>query len=240
MYARVLLSTALITVAAVACGGRPGGSASNTATTDSSQSGVANGANTGSGNAAKSPGAGPGSASPTQGADDSTQPHASAGDVTGGAAAVSDASILAVLHEANQAEIHAAQLALASSGNANVKSFAHQMIRDHTKLDHAGDSVAKAINITPALPANDSLSAHVAQETQQLSAAGKGAGFDRQYIDDQVQDHRTVLALLQQFQTEAQSPQVKAAVTGAMPIVQGHLDRAKRLSATLGSETTQS
>jgi putative membrane protein len=239
MHARLLLPTALITVAAVACSGRPGGNASNTATTDSSKSGGANGASTGNGNAAMSPGAGPGSASPTGGAD-TTQPHASAGDVSGGAGSVSDANILAVLHEANQAEIGAARLALTSSNSASVKSFAHQMIRDHTKLDHAGDSVAKATNITPALPANDSLSAHIAQETQQLTAAGKGAGFDKQYIDDQVQDHQTVLALLQQFQTQAQNPKVKAAVTGAMPIVQGHLDRAKRLSATLGSETTQS
>jgi putative membrane protein len=197
---------------------------------------MANGANAGSGNAATTPGAGPGSTTPMGGAD-STQPHASAGDVSGG---VSDANILAILHEANEAEIHAARLALSSSTNASVKSFAHQMIRDHTKLDHAGDSVAKAANITPAPPANDSLKAHAAQEAQQLGAAGKGAGFDKQYIDDQVQDHQTVLDLLHQFQNDAQNPQVKDAVTSAMPIVQGHLERAKRLSATLGSETTQS
>jgi putative membrane protein len=153
---------------------------------------------------------------------------------------VSDANILAVLHEANQGEIQAAQMALGKSSNPRVQSFAHQMIRDHARLDRGGDSLAKQIGITPAPPADDSLAAHVRQESATLSAAAQGAGFDKQYIDAQLEDHTTVLALLEQFERDAENAQVKAAVSSAIPVVRGHLARARKLSATLGSTTTQS
>jgi putative membrane protein len=217
MRAGVLIPTVLITAAAVACGGGKTGDTS----TASNSSGMSAAADSGKG--------------------DSTRSTAS-GDVAGGAASngPSDANILGVMHEANQAEIQAAQLALNSSSNPQVKSFAHQMIRDHMKLDHAGDSVAKAANLAPEPPANDSLPGHVRQESAALRAAGHGAGFDKLYMDDQVQDHETVLALLQQFQGQAQNLDVKAAVSSAIPIVQGHLNRAKKLAATVGSTNTQS
>jgi putative membrane protein len=222
MRVGLIVPTIVITAAAVACGGKTGNNgAANTSSNAS-----------GSNDTAMSAGA----ASPTSTASGEVAP-------TNGPVAATppaDANILAVLHEANQGEIAAAKMALNASSNPRVKSFAHQMIRDHMKLGKAGDSVAKATNITPVLPASDSLGAHVQQESQTLSAAGKGPGFDKQYMDAQVQDHESVLGMLQQFEGEAQNPQVKAAVSSAIPVVQGHLDRAKKLSATLGSSTTQS
>jgi putative membrane protein len=165
------------------------------------------------------------------------------GDVVSAAAATvdgaTDANILAVMHEANQGEIDAAHLALASGSNARVLAFAKQMIRDHTKLDQAGDSLAVQIGVTPMLPANDSLGAHGQVELEALRAAGRGVGFDKEYMDAQVADHTTVLALLRRFQGSAQNAQVKAAVSGAIPIVSGHLDRAKRVAAVVGNATTQ-
>ncbi|HWZ58697.1 MAG TPA: DUF4142 domain-containing protein [Gemmatimonadaceae bacterium] len=170
---------------------------------------------------------------------------ASAGDVAssapGGAAlsvAITDANILAVLHEANQGEIDAAHLALSSTSNPRVQAFAHQMIRDHTKLDRAGDSVATAVGITPTLPADDSLGTHGREEMRALQAAGQGTQFDKQYMEAQVEDHTMVLGMLQQFRGEAENAQVKAAVSGAIPIVRGHLERAKRVAAAVGAAAT--
>jgi putative membrane protein len=226
MRVGLIVPTIVITAVAVACSGKPADNgAASTSSNASGSNDTAMSANGGASATTPSSTAA-GEVAPTNGPVAATPP--------------ADANILAVLHEANQGEIGAAKLALTSSSNPQVKSFAHQMIRDHTKLDKAGDSVAKATNITPAPPANDSLEAHVQQESQTLSAAGKGPGFDKQYMDAQVQDHQTVLAMLRQFEGQAQNPQVKAAVSSAIPIVQGHLDRAKKLSATLGSSTTQS
>jgi putative membrane protein len=153
---------------------------------------------------------------------------------------MSDANILAVLHEANQGEIAAAQVALGASSNSRVKAFAHQMIRDHTKLEASADSLATEIGVTPTPPADDSLAAHGRQELETLRAAGSGVGFDKEYMDAQVADHATVLAMLQQCQGQAQNAQLKGAIGKAIPVVRGHLMYAKRLAATVGSSTIQS
>jgi predicted outer membrane protein len=76
-------------------------------------------------------------------------------------------------------------------------------------------------------------------ELEALRAAGRGVGFDKQYMDAQVADHTAVLALLRRFEGAAQNAQVKAAVSGAIPIVRAHLDRAKRVAAVVGNATTQ-
>lgn len=148
------------------------------------------------------------------------------------AAPMTDANILAVMHEANTAEIGAAQTALKHASAASVKTFARRMIRDHRAMDAKGTQVAKAANITPQAAASDTLPQHADHETAQLDSA-TGPAFDRAYMDDQVNDHQTVLSVLQQAQTSAQNPQVKAAVDTAVTKVQQHLDLAKKVQGEL-------
>jgi putative membrane protein len=150
-------------------------------------------------------------------------------------APLSDANIVALISEANNAEIQAAQMAETKATNPSVRKFAQLMIQDHRQMQAQGDQVAKAISVTPQPPANDSLAAHVQQEQSQLSSLAKGPDFDRAYINDQVADHQTVLAMLNQFDTQAQAPQLKTLIEKAIPKVQSHLDRAQKLQSTLGT-----
>jgi putative membrane protein len=145
---------------------------------------------------------------------------------------MTDANILAVMHEANTAEIGAAQTALKKASAASVKAFARRMIRDHRAMDAEGAQVAKAASITPQAAVSDTLPQHAEHETAQLDST-KGPAFDRAYMDDQVDDHQTVLSILQQAQTSAQNPQVKAAVDSAVGKVQQHLDLAKKVQGEL-------
>lgn len=155
-----------------------------------------------------------------------------------GAGSPTDTTILAVLHEANEAEIAAARVALDKSTNARVQSFAHEMIHDHARMDRQGALVASALNVTPIPLANDSLAAHLTEESAQLSAAAQGPAFDKAYIDAQVQDHETVLALLQRFQPAAQHDAVKTTITDAMPVVQKHLDQARAIQVRLNGSSS--
>jgi putative membrane protein len=150
--------------------------------------------------------------------------------------APSDAQIFAVLTEANQAEIDAAKTALDKAKHADVKAFARQMLADHTKLLNGGKALADSLHVTPQPPANDSLATHVAQEKQQLSSVAAPT-FDKTYMDAQVQDHQTVLALLKQFEGQAQDPRLKAMIAKAEPIVQRHLTRAQGVDAKLAVPT---
>src|SRR5262249_47327335 len=92
--------------------------------------------------------------------------------------APTDANIAAVLQTANQNEIGVAQTATAKTQNAEVKSFAEDMIKTHTDaLKQTGDAAAKA-NITPS---NNDLSSKLKSDgeaTMQKLSSLTGPDFD--------------------------------------------------------------
>jgi putative membrane protein len=155
----------------------------------------------------------------------------------GGGVAVGDPQIFAVLSELNMGEIQAAKLAADKSKSPAVKSFAQKMIHDHTKMLNQGDSLATALKISPAVPTPDSVATKGQAEQSNLNAAAPGVAFDKQYMDAQVADHEMTLALLQQFQGQTQNADIKSLLSGAIPIVQGHLARAKKIDAQVGGQT---
>lgn len=155
---------------------------------------------------------------------------------TSNASAMSDANILAVIGMANANEIGAGKTAQTKATNGDVRSFANDMVKDHTAMQGDADKVAKAANITPTPPSNASeMKAHASAETDSLKAAAKGNAFDTAYINAQVNDHQMVLDHLKQFQSSAQNAQVKDLVTKAIPKVQEHLDHAKQVQSKLGT-----
>jgi putative membrane protein len=156
------------------------------------------------------------------------------GDVS--ASPPTDAEILAVLSEANTAEIDAANTALARSGSADVKAFARAMIADHTTLLNGGTLLADSLDVPPQPPADDSLTAHFAKEKQALLSA-TAATFDRTYMDAQVEDHQTVLLMLQRFENQARHRRLKALIAQVEAVVQDHLARAQTVEAKVTSAT---
>lgn len=159
----------------------------------------------------------------------------------GGAAttmgSLSDANILALISMANSNEIGTAKLAEQKATNADVKSFARDMIKDHTAMQADADKVARQLKITPEPPPGlgDEMKRKAMAMTDSLKAAPKGSAFDRQYINDQVAAHQETLDQLQQFQTTSQNVQIKELVTKSLPKVQQHLDRAKQIQGALAT-----
>jgi putative membrane protein len=150
---------------------------------------------------------------------------------------MSDANILSVISMANSNEIGTSKLAQTKATNASVKSYANDMVKDHTTMQGEADKVAKAANVTPEAPAGvgDQMKAQAMAMSDSLKAATKGTTFDTQYINGQVMAHQQVLDHLQQFQSSAQNAQLKDLVTKAIPKVQQHLDRAKQIQSQLGT-----
>jgi putative membrane protein len=171
-------------------------------------------------------------------ADSSLGTTSTGGDVTSSTVGPQgDAQILVMLSEADEAEIAAARLALQKGARASVKMFARQMIADHTKMLEKGRSLANTLNLSTQSPTSDSLVKHAQQETQTLNRAAPGRQFDKVYLDAQVQDHQTVLSLLQQFEGQAQHPELKALITGAEPTVRTHLEQARHLDGQLATQS---
>ena len=148
--------------------------------------------------------------------------------------ALTDANIVALLDEANQADSASGAYALGKATNAEVKAFAKLMMGEHHALRLQGQQLAKKLNVTPQLPVNDPLKPAAQAEMAALKAAPKGAQFDRTYIDQEVAIHKAVLDLAEQAHGAAQNQELKALIEKARPVIEKHLDQAEDLQKKLG------
>ncbi|MFL5559123.1 MAG: DUF4142 domain-containing protein [Gemmatimonadaceae bacterium] len=170
-----------------------------------------------------------GAASSTMAGDTS----AMAGGGTATAGTWSDANIVALLDEANMADSAAGAIAATKGTSSAVREFARRMERDHHQLRSQGQALAKKLNVTPAAPSDDPVTAMAQSETNTLNSTAKGKDFDKAYIDAEVNAHKAVLDLATKAAGQTQNAELKNLIQKAAPIIQGHLDKAESIQKTL-------
>ena len=166
------------------------------------------------------------------GAQSGTQSGAQAGSSTasgsGAAAALgkADQKMIKDMAMANLAEIEAGRMAQSKSQSEQVKNFAQQMIDDHTRALTEVQQLAQTKGV--ALPTElDRTHKRAAERMGALS----GEAFDRAYMRQSgLADHKKTHALLQQAQSRAKDPDVKALAARTAPIVDQHLNSAQQLN----------
>lgn len=166
--------------------------------------------------------AGPGGAAATTGAPGSTP---------GGQQ--SDASIFYVLDAANRLDSAAGSIAVTKGTNSEVREYGAMMARDHHRLRLDGQTLATKLAISPAAAAGDTAQAHFDKTMATLNAAAKGRDFDKAYIDHEVAYHKSVLETAVSAMAAAQNSELKNLIQKAAPVIQGHLDRAQAIRASL-------
>ncbi len=159
----------------------------------------------------------------------------------GGGAKPTDPQIVGVVQTANQLDIDAAKLALKKTKNDQVKQFAQQMIDDHTKLMNSVNDLGKKLNVKPEdSDTSKSLKSAAATEMKKLRGL-RGKAFDKEYINHEVAYHQQVLdAAGNVLIPNAQNAELKSALQGAAPLLQGHLDHARQIQSSLGSAASSS
>lgn len=153
---------------------------------------------------------------------------------TAGAGGLSDANIVALLDEANQADSAAGAYALGKATHADVKQFAKLMMGEHHALRVQGQQLAQKLNVTPEPPANDPVQAAARSEMAALRAAPRGPEFDRIYIAEEIAIHKAVLDLAEQAHGAAQNAELKKLIEQARPVLEKHRDRAEKIQKKLG------
>jgi putative membrane protein len=148
--------------------------------------------------------------------------------------------MLGRMHEANQTEIDAAKTALTKASSPRVKSFAHEMLRENRRMDATNNTLATSAGVTSQTPGNNTPGVRSPMESQHLVGVESGPIFDMLYIDAEVIDQRTVLAMLRQFQGHAQDADLKSAISRDISVVQGRLDSAKTLQTILNRSPAKS
>lgn len=143
---------------------------------------------------------------------------------------MSDEHIASAIGVINGGEIQMAQLAEERGQSNDVKQFARDMMREHTAMQRAADSLAVAQNVTP--QAGD-----LAEEIQRQGAADqqrleqlRGTDFDSAYMNAQVVAHQQALDALHGMRSAADDPEVRRVIEQAIPTVQSHLQRARQLA----------
>ena len=150
--------------------------------------------------------------------------------------AVSDAQIAGIVVAANSIDVEAGRLALARSQNPEVRRFAELMITDHTAVNEAAGALVQRLGVTPAESSvRTGLQSSAAQTMTRLSALS-GSEFDQAYLDNEIAYHQAVIDALDSILIpSSRNAELKAALSGARPAFQAHLEHARHARAALGS-----
>lgn len=143
-------------------------------------------------------------------------------ETTAPAASTEDADFAVMAANAGMTEIEASKLALNTSSNANVKTYAQMIVDEHTAAGAKLSSLAASKNISvPTVLSTDS------QDKINDLGKKKGKDFDKAYIDMMVSDHKDAVDAFQKENTNTTDADLKSFTAETIPVLQKHLDEAK-------------
>jgi putative membrane protein len=148
---------------------------------------------------------------------------------------INDAQIASIVVTANQVDVDAGKLAAARATSAEVKAFGQQMVTDHMGVNKAAAELVTRLKVTPEDNATSkALKAGGEKNVANLKGL-KGAGFDKAYIDHEVEYHQQVLdAVDKTLIPSAKNEELKALLVKVRPAFVAHLEHAKHIQASLG------
>lgn len=139
-----------------------------------------------------------------------------------------DKQFLAMAAQSDIDEIKLSQLAESKGANPSVKSFAHEMVTDHTNLEAKMKPFAAAWGITPPTSLDPDHQA-IYDKLNALS----GSDFDKEYMEAVTAGHHKVLdAFIKEAETTT-DPEFKTAVMSGKSVVTAHTSMADALKAKL-------
>ena len=143
---------------------------------------------------------------------------------------LSDANIAAIVVAANNADIMYAEMALAKSQDAEVRSFATMVKSDHQSVNRAAVELVTRLKVTP-VDNQISFDLRDDAETKRLRLRDlEGFAFDSAYATNEVSYHITVLGAIDAaLIPSAQNAELKALLVQVRPAVDAHLGHAQQL-----------
>ena len=165
----------------------------------------------------------------------------------------SDSNIFAVLHWSDVGEINAGKLMMYSGQDTGVKSFASEMVFDHTALDSSAANLMQQIGVTAQLPDSTLPNAIQAEEDSLVSlaktppsdstafdvdsiTAPPASTLDKRYIASQVKDHVRTLAIVDAAIKVAQNQALVTMLQSSVrPVIATHLSMAQDIQNRIGT-----
>jgi putative membrane protein len=149
-------------------------------------------------------------------------------NATNSMTATSDADFVEDAAIGGMSEVELGKLASTKATSADVKAFGQMMVTDHTK---ANDELkALATKKGWKLPAEVD-SSHKSTADDLKSRAG--ADFDKEYVEEMVDDHETDVKAFEDKAKNATDPDLKAFAEKTLPTLRKHLDAIKAIQAKM-------
>jgi putative membrane protein len=145
-----------------------------------------------------------------------------------------DAQIAGIVVAANTVDIDAGKLAQKMTKNAEVKSFAKQMVTDHTGVNKQAVALVTKLKVTPQdSELSKSLKQGGSDNLAKLKGL-KGKDFDKAYVEHEVVYHQAVIdALDKTLIPNAKNAELKDTLVKVRPAFVAHLEHAKHIEASL-------
>jgi len=131
-------------------------------------------------------------------------------------------------------EIAMGQLAASRTQNAAVRDFANQLVADHKAHLDSLLKLAGNANVGREANPSDTSVKHDASVFTSLQGMAADSGFDRAFVQTQIQHHQQAIAELKTLGSSATDPALKQDITATLPVLQKHLSTAQQLAAQLG------
>jgi putative membrane protein len=145
------------------------------------------------------------------------------------AAALDDATIVAIFDNANTADIETGNLAAKRGSTNEVRQFGAMLARDHAMVRQQGRDLAKKLGVTPTPPAGDTSAQAQAVVMRKLDEL-RGPEFDRAFLEREIKFHKDVIAAIETTLLPAiKNEELKALVVKVAPAFQAHLTMAENL-----------
>ena len=135
-----------------------------------------------------------------------------------------DSAFLKDAVEGGLGEIEAGKVAVNKAVSPEVKTFAQQMVDEHTKAN--ADLVALATSKGVKVPTEPSLADKAKLKILDMR---DNASFDKHYVKSQVDAHEDAIKLFQKVIKNGKDSDVQALATKTLPTLQHHLQEAKDL-----------
>jgi putative membrane protein len=138
-----------------------------------------------------------------------------------------DPTALAMFQALLRYDIETAGIAAKKSPSADVREVASSFVQGHKGLVKQTTDLAKKLNMTPTPPKEAPLEPAHADALRKLNAT-KGEEFDRVFLANEVAYHDGAIKILNELSPAIKNPELKAAVTAAVPAFQAHLTASQK------------
>ena len=150
---------------------------------------------------------------------------------------LNDAQIAAIAYTAGEVDVNAGKQALEKSKDPDVRTFAQEMVADHTAVNDKATALLKKLNVTPEPTATSKSLSDGGKKKLTDFAKLSGANFDRDYVNNEVAFHKTVNdALRSTLIPDATNPELKDLLQSGLKLFEMHQMHAEQLAGKMGGK----